>query len=44
MIEVIVLLFIGSLSAWMDGDSSMAWFVVLVVGLLAFGALLGSCS
>lgn len=42
--EIIIMLFIWSLGAWIDGDNSMAWFVVLVVGLLVLGGLLGSCS
>lgn len=44
MIEVIFFLFIGSLFAWIGGDNSMAWFVVLVIGLLALGGLVSSCS
>lgn len=37
-------LFFLSLNAWMDGDDSMAWYVVLVVVLIIIGSIVGAAS
>lgn len=37
-------LFFLSLNAWMDGDDSMAWYVVLVVALIVIGSIVGAVS
>ncbi len=44
MIAILILLFFASLYAWIDGDNSMSWYVILCVGILIFGSLFGSCS
>lgn len=42
--EVFILLFFCSLFAWIGGDDSMSWFVILVVAIFVIGALFSSCS
>lgn len=37
-------LFFLSLNAWMEGDSSMAWYVILVVVLIIIGSIVGAAS
>ena len=37
-------LFFLSLNAWMDGDSSMAWHVVLVIALIIIGSIVGAAN
>ena len=37
-------LFFLSFNAWMDGDDSMAWYVVLVVALIIIGSIVGAAS
>lgn len=32
-------LFFASVFAWMDGDDSMAWYVILVIAIFAIGAI-----
>ena len=43
-VAVLILLFIMSLNAWMDGDDSMSWYVILCVVFVGAAMLFGSCS
>jgi len=37
-------LFFASLSAWIKGDDSMSWYVILCVVIVIIGMVCGSCS
>lgn len=37
-------LFLGALFAWMDGDDSGKWIVIIGVAFLLLAQLAGSCS
>ena len=36
-------LFFASLSAWIKGDDSMSWFVILCIAVVVLGVILSSC-
>lgn len=44
MAFALILLFIMSANAWMDGDDSMSWYVILVIVFVVCAYLFGSCS
>jgi len=44
MAFALILLFIMSLNAWMDGDDSMSWYVIIVVIFFVCASLFASCS
>ena len=43
-LEVVLLGFISSLNAWMDGDDSGSWFVILCVAFVIFASIFSGCS
>ena len=44
MAFALILLFIMSANAWMDGDDSMSLYGILVIEFVVSASLFGSCS